>query len=151
MSASITGLLDANCDPSMNLLDSKVQHRYALEYEQSGTVAADTGKVLRVVKGATGVIRAMQALVWSAVATGGDRTVNVDLKKSTGGGAFATVLSATIQFTSASSLRAASAGVFSDTSLQAGDILQIVVTVAGAAGAQAVGLHVSVTVAETPA
>lgn len=85
------------------------------------------------------------------VATGADRTVTVDLKKSTGAGAYATILSATVGFTNASSVRTKVTGTFSSTTLVAGDILEAVVTVAGSAGAQATGLSCSLIVAANPA
>lgn len=89
---------------------------------------------------------------WAAwievVATGADRTITVDLQKSTGAGAYATVLSATIGFTNASSVRTKVTGTFSSTSYVAGDIFRAVITVAGAAGAQATGLSVRLTSTE---
>lgn len=148
--AVVRAIVDADVDPSASVNDTKLQHRYALEYEQSGTVVADTGKALTTIKGATGTIRSFQGLIWSAVATGGDRTVNVDLQKSTGGGAFSTILSATLLFNSSSTLLTAASGSFTSTAVQAGDVLKVIVTVAGAAGAQAIGLHVTLIVAETP-
>lgn len=78
------------------------------------------------------------------VATGADRTITVDLQKSTGAGAYATILSATIGFTNVSAVRTMVVGTFSNTALVAGNILRTVVTVAGAAGAQATGLSVSI-------
>lgn len=113
-------------------------------------VVADTGRTIWVVGGSTATVKRISAVIDGAIATGGDRTVNVDLQKSTGGGAFATILSATIQFTSADTIRTVKAGSLSSTSLVAGDLLQIVVTVAGAAGNQAQGLTVMVDIQEAP-
>lgn len=103
------------------------------------TVTALT-KDIHIVRGAIGTMVGFQAAICGAIATGTDRTVTVDLQKSTGGAAFATVLSSTIGFTNASTLRTAVAAVFSATSLVAGDILRIVITVAGSDAAQATGL-----------
>lgn len=102
-----------------------------------------------IILGATGGLIKMSASINGAIATGGDRTVTVDLHKSTGAGAFATVLSSTIVFTNATVLRTATAAVISSASLVAGDILRVIVTVAGAAGAQATGLNVSLAYYET--
>lgn len=104
-------------------------------------------KDVHIVRGASGTLLGVEAAI-DVVATGGDRTITVDLHKSTGGGGFATVLSSTIGFNSGSSVRTAVAGVLSATSLVDGDILRVVVSVAGAAGAQAQGLIVSVHFAE---
>lgn len=88
---------------------------------------------------------------WTEViATGADRTITVDLQKSTGAGAYATVLSATAGFTNVSPVRTAVAGTFSSTAYVAGDIFRLVVTVAGAAGAQATGLTVRIVTREEP-
>lgn len=84
------------------------------------------------------------------VATGADRTITVDLKKSTGGGAYATVLSATVGFTNGSTIRTLVSGTISSASYVAGDIFQAVVTVAGSAGAQATGLTLKLIADENP-
>ncbi len=97
-----------------------------------------------------GVVRDFQALVNGTIATGGDRTVNVDLQHSTGGGGYSTMLSATILFNNGSTLLVPGAASFASTALAAGDSLQIVTTVAGAAGNQAKGLAVAVWIAENP-
>lgn len=114
----------------------------------STSVAALT-KDIHIVRGASGTLLGFEAAICGAIATGADRTVTVDLQKSTAGGAFATVLSSTIGFTNGSTLRTAVAAVLSSTSLLDGDILRIIVTVAGAASAQAIGLIASVTLEET--
>lgn len=84
------------------------------------------------------------------VATDVSRTVTVDLQKSTGAGAYATVLSATIGFTNASSIRTAVSGTISSASYVAGDIFRVVVTVAGGAGTQAKGLTFRLITRENP-
>lgn len=57
-------------------------------------------------------------------------TVHVDLQRSTGGGAFATTLAATIAFTSSSVARTILTATPTSTLVQ-GDLLQIVITVTG--------------------
>jgi hypothetical protein len=99
---------------------------------------------------AAGVVVAFEAAITGALADDASRHVYVDLQKSTGGGAFATILSATIDLTSASTLRTAVAAAFSSSSLVDGDILRAVVTVAGGAGNQAQGLIFDATIAEAP-
>ena len=98
---------------------------------------------------ASGTLVAFGAWI-EVVASGADRTITVDLQKSTGGGAYATVLSATAGFTNGSTVRSLVSGTLSSTSYVAGDIFRIVVTVAGAAGAQATGLSAKLIVRESP-
>jgi len=87
-----------------------------------------------------GTLTSVRAAINGAIATGADRTVTVDLQKSTAGGAFATVLSGTVGFTNASVLRTLSTGTISSATYAAGDLFRWVVTVAGSASAQATGL-----------
>ena len=82
-SAAIDGPIDA--------VKLEGEHNFTLS--QTGDVVAAT-EYLRVVFGATGVVIAMEAAITEAVATGPDRTVTVDLLKSSGGGAFASILAA---------------------------------------------------------
>lgn len=90
---------------------------------------------------AAGTIVAFQA--WIEVdTTGADRTVTVDLQKSTGAGAYTTILSATIGFADGETVRTLKSATLSAAAYVAGDILRAIVTVAGAAGAQATGLSI---------
>lgn len=107
-------------------------------YGPSTTVAALT-KECYIAKG-IGSLSSVRAAINGTIATGADRTVTVDLQKSTAGGAFATVLSGTVGFTNGSSLRTLSTGTISSATYAAGDLFRWVVTVAGAAGNQAIGL-----------
>jgi hypothetical protein len=126
--------------------ETKLQHRHALHYSATGTVVAATEYIH--IMPVDGALLSIEAAITEIIATGADRTVNVDLQKSTGAGAFATVMTATIEFDNASVLRTAVAGVLASTALVAGDILKIVITVAGAAGNQALGLVVTVELRE---
>lgn len=144
-------ITNASIVASAGIDASKVNHKFPLRYAQAPGSAIVAGtQDLHVVAGATGAIESVEAAITGAIATGGDRTVTIDIQKSTGGGAFATVLSATIQFDNGDTLRTASAGTVSDADLVDGDILRVVVTVAGAAGAQAEGLIVTLFLQETP-
>lgn len=130
----------------------KVIHQFPLNAElaESSTAVANITKLIHTVNGATATIVGIEATVVT-VATGADRTISVDLKKSTAGGAFATVLSATCDFTDASTALTPVAGTVSSASLVQSDLLELVVTVAGAAGNQAKGLLVTVFLREDPA
>lgn len=85
-------------------------------------------------------------LAWAAwievTGTAGDKVVTVDLKKSTGGGAWTTVLSAPITFAAAAAVRTLVTGTISVPAYVAGDLFQAVVTVSGSTGAYAQGLSV---------
>lgn len=109
----------------------------------STTITALT-KLLHIVRGATGTLVGAEAVI-SVVASDASRTVTVDIQKSTGGAAFATVCTTTIDITSSTTVRVPVAAVFSSTALTDGDILQAVVTVAGGVGTQAQGLLLTLT------
>jgi hypothetical protein len=142
------GLRDGDIADGGAVKAEKVIQQYTtskLLTANDSTAVANISYPLLIVEAPTATIMRFEAAVFT-IATGGDRTVTVDLQKSTGGGAFATVCSSTIVFNNASSARVKSPAVLSSTSLAAGDILRTVVTVVGAAGAQALGLLVSLTV-----
>jgi len=126
--------------------DAKLKHRYHEVLSQTGAVVGTTA-YLRIVQN-TGAVLSIEAAITETIATGADRTCTVDLQKSTGGAAFASVLSAAIVFNNLSALRTITTGVISTPGLVDGDLLRLVVTVAGVAGAQAAGLLVSVVVKE---
>ncbi len=146
------GITNAMIAASPPIDYGKVTATRAVDQELYGpavTVAAIT-KWLHIVRGATGTLIGFEAAI-AVVASGADRTITVDLQKSTGAGAFATVLSSTIGFTNGSAVRTSNAAVISTPSIVAGDILEVVVTVAGSASAQATGLTITLTYAETSA
>lgn len=121
----------------------KLVHMVNAEAELFGptTSIAALTKLIHIGKGA-GTIAAFRAFIVT-VATGADRTVTVDLQKSTAGGAFATVLSGTVGFTNGSTALTLVSGTLSSTTYVASDLFRVVVTVAGSASAQALGLHAS--------
>ena len=113
-----------------------------MNYTQpEGTAIVAESRLVFIAK-AAGTLVAVKAAVFLG-ATGADRTVDVDVQKSTGGGATATVLSANIQFVDATTDLTVSSGTISASTYAASDIFEVVITVAGAAGNQAQGLIVS--------
>lgn len=147
--------------PSRNISDSWISETAAIQaqklqplqettVELFGPAASVTAltKWLAMVSGATGAVLSFESAI-AVVASGADRTITVDLQKSTGAGAFSTICSATIGYTNGSAVRTFSAATLNATSLVEGDILQVVVTVAGAAGAQATGLTVKLRLWQT--
>jgi hypothetical protein len=141
---------DSNVDATNPLGRTKSWH----QHHQSGGQAPGSVVVAQTldlfIARAAAVIVDFRAAITGTLATDVSRHVQVDLKKSTGGGAFATVLSAVIDLTSGSTLRTAVAAALSSSALVAGDILRAVVTVSGGAGTQADGLIFDLTVAEAP-
>ena len=98
---------------------------------------------------ASGTLQAIEGTI-VVQATGADRTVTVDLHRSTGGGSFATVLSTTVDITDSTTLLVPTAGVISTATVADGDIYKLVCTVAGGASAQAKGLVVTLVFDESP-
>lgn len=125
------------------------RHEYVVELAEEATAIVAINKWLAALKFA-GTIVAIEAFI-AVAATDVSRAVTVDLHKSTGAAAFATILSATIGFTNVSAVRTAVAGTVSSAALVAGDILKAVVTVAGGGGVQAKGLTIRLIVNENPA
>lgn len=149
-SASITNAKFSSA-ASDRLAAAKAVHRFAVPYSQSvgSAVVAETGKMVHVAA-AAGILAAVKAAV-DTLATGEDRALTVDVKKSTAGGAWATVLSAVITIDDEDTAKTAYTGTIASAAYVAGDLFEIVVTVAGSASAQALGLGVSLFFDENPA
>lgn len=137
----IYSIADANIAANAAIKASKLIN------PRTWTVSLPTGTAIvaanfagPIIRGTTATLVGFHAAISGIVATGADRTVTIDFKKSTGGGAFATVLSSTIVFNNGSTALVDSAGTLASSSMVDGDLLQITVAVAGAAGNQAQGL-----------
>jgi hypothetical protein len=148
-SAPAGAITNAGVAANAAIDDTKLKNRSDLVHSQSGTVAAAT-QYLKVMR-AAGTVLLIEAAITETIATGADRTITIDLAVSTGGGAFASILTGTIGFTNASVLRDLTTGSIASPTLVDGDILRLTVAVAGAAGNQALGLVVNVQVSESPA
>jgi hypothetical protein len=149
------GLPDSSVDASMieasaGIEASKCEQERVIRYTQvTGTaVVANAGEGLHIVTGATGDVISIEAVVTGAIATGADRTVTIDLKKSTGGAAYASILTSTIVLDNTNTLRVLEAGAITGGTLVDGDSLLLTVAVAGASGNQAQGLLVVVRLRE---
>jgi hypothetical protein len=129
---------------------TKLVHQFPAEYWQpeGAAVAAETVP-LHVARGA-GTLVSLEAMLTGAVATGADRTVTIDLQKGNASTGFASVLTGTIAFGNTDALRTVKAAVVLTAAYADNDVFRLVVTVAGAAGAQAQGLIVTVTFRENP-
>lgn len=94
--------------------------------------AADTEKIVFVASG-TATIRTFKALL---IDTGTTTDVKFDLQKAPAGSTtFATVLSATVDFTNSDTDNTTKSGTISSASLVAGDVLQVVMDYTSATGA----------------
>ncbi len=128
---------------------TKLEHQHSVNVELYGpavTIAALT-KLVFACRGATATVISVKASIYVA-ADDVSRTVHVDIQKSTGGGAFATIMTATVSITNGTAIFTPVAGTINSGALVAGDVLQCVVTVAGGSGNQAKGLMLEMHVRE---
>jgi hypothetical protein len=109
-------------------------------YRQNGNAAAAT-EVIHEARGTAGRIRAVRA--GSVVAATGNSTATIDVRKNG-----TTVLSGTIVLDNANTAYVSEAGTLSVTSLAAGDVLTVVITVSAGTGTLPTGLFVTVVVDE---
>lgn len=145
------GISDSDVAPSANIDSAKLISRKALSVElfaEGATITALASKLLHIFQQA-GTLLSVEAII-TTQATGADRTVDVAIQKSTGAGAFATIMSANVAITNSTPVRTPVAGSFSNSLVVDGDILRAVVTVAGSAGAQAQGLLLTLYFDENP-
>lgn len=126
----------------------KAVHEHKFHYAQAPGVNIAAATQLAAILRAAGTIEAIEVAITGAAS--GDRTATVDLQKSTGGGAFATVLSSVVTINSSTVVRTPAAGVVSSNTLADGDILELIVATGGSSGTQPQGLIVTVTWRENP-
>ena len=120
-------------------------HKAIHTQSQAGDVVT-AREIVHVCKFA-GTVEYVQVAIDDAP-TGGDKAYVVDVRKSTGGGAWATILSASVSIGSSATSRTISNPTVSSASLVAGDMLAVVVTASGSTGTQGRGLNVTVAVSE---
>ena len=145
-SASITNSMISG---SAAIGGEKVIHRYAKHYAQLNGTAATAAEACIHIARASGTIKSIEASVLTAGTS--DRVVTVDLKKSTGGGAYASVLTGVITFTEPSTARAISTGSLASASYVDGDQFEIVIALGGSSGNYPQGLSITVIFEEAPA
>lgn len=121
-----------------DLNGKQVRSHYGKDSRQvNGSNVAAKTEVIHTAK-AAGSVTAFKVAVVTAP-TGGDLAFTADLQKSTGGGAFATILSAVVTINSTKTDRSVTAGTVSSAAYSAGDIFQIVYAVTGSTGSQGQG------------
>lgn len=133
---------DASVSAGAAISAPKLVHVISKTYQQNqnAAVVADT-QYAHIVNGATCTVYAVNAAV-DTVATGADRTVTVDLQRSTAGGAFASILTTPLVLNNANVARTMVSAALATTTLTQKDLLKWVISVAGSAGNQASGLVV---------
>lgn len=130
---------------------TKLQHQFPLHLSVAGTVAAVTN-IVHVARGAGTLVSVEAAVNAVPTGTGVDKKTTIDFQKSTGGAAFASMLSAAFDIESTDTDRVAVAGTVAAGNTYAdGDLLRIVVTVSGSTGTQAADLVVTAFVYEATA
>lgn len=134
------------------IVATKLEHQFPVKsslWSNSTDMIVSGDELLHIVGGLTGEIVRLEACQVTPT-TSTANTVTVDLHRSSSGGAFATVLSATIAFGSTTTARTAYAGTLSAVDLVDGDILKLVVTAAGSTLTQARGMLATVFLREDP-
>lgn len=140
---------DAAIKATAGIDATKLEHQFDIGLAQPpGTDVVAETRDLRIIHGSSGEVVAVKAAITGAVATGADRSVTIDLQKGNVATGFASILASTLPFVSTDTLRAVKQAAIANPNLAIGDILRLVVTVAGVAGNQAKGLIVSVTLRE---
>ncbi len=135
------GCLDASHPASATKFNaSNVIHHFGKDHRQaSGSDVASKTELIHVASYA-GVLNGFKVGI-DVSPTGGDKQFTVDLQKSTGGGAFASVLSAVVTIDSGKADRSVTLGTIAAASYAAGDIFRVVVTASGTTGSQGQGVN----------
>ena len=124
-------------DTSIPFTASATQHQFSAHMAEAANAGTAPTEVIHIAK-ESGTVVAFDVAA-QTVPTGGDSVV-VDLQKSTAGGAFATILSATITLDVASVDRVAeSASLAAGATMIAGDLLRVVMTGTGSTGTGFIG------------
>lgn len=133
---------DARVAPAAGIQASKLQMQHEKSYSQVGGAgsAAET-KVVHVVYGATGTVLSFKA--GSKTANVGAATITVDLWKNG-----SSILTAAISLTSATAAYALVSAALASVNLVAGDVLEVVVTVAAGGGTLGNGVFAALVLTE---
>jgi len=127
---SITSDMISTTDP---IVSTKLQRRIAHKYFQDGTIADDQ-EGMHIVYGSTGILVGFECCI-TETAIVGDSTVNVDLWLNG-----STILTGTVNFTSAHAVRTVLTATFSALPLADDDVLEVEVDATVSSGTLPVGL-----------
>lgn len=140
---------DSNVNGSAAIGAAKVIHQFPVSYDQAA--GADVASQTRLVHIARGAGTLVEVQVTDSTApTGGDKQYTVDVKKSTAGGAFASVLTSVVTRSAADTSRVVESATITTASYIADDIYQVVVTASGSTGSQGQGVVVTLWLQENP-
>lgn len=114
---------------------------------EAATVEASSSEFLHIVRGSTGTLIGLEAIVHT-VASATSQLCYLDLQKATASTTYVSVLSAPISFASTDAARTVRAGTISTPGLSDGDLLRTVVTVTGSTANFFKGLGYSLTYSE---
>jgi len=151
MTLATSSITDANVASAAAISYLKVTHMLLADYAQdSGADVATKTNAIYCCRSASGAVVFDVAVVVDTAPTGGDKAYTVDVKRSTGGGAFATILTGVVTVNSSSTTRSVNVASITGTTftLVQGDILQVVVTASGSTGSQGQGVRVVCRIAE---
>jgi hypothetical protein len=140
-------IFDANIPNGQNISYEKVEALIIASHAQSQ--AADVATAREIVHrfAKTGSVESVIVAIDDAP-TGGDRLYTVDVRKSTGGGNWTTILTAVVSVSASDTSRTAKAGSVLTPNCVAGDLIAVVVAPAGSTGTQGKGVRVEVRCAE---
>ena len=142
-------ITDINVASNAAIGATKLEHQYPLHHVQAtGTAVVSRSENLHVVRGTTGLLIGVEAMVDTAP-TGADRTISINVLKGSQSTGFATLLTTPLVINNTHVARQVlAASLAAVLTLADGDTIRVEVTVAGAAGAQGQGLNVTVFVRE---
>lgn len=146
-----SSVTDTNVATGANISYLKLTHMVLADYAQdSGADVATKTNVIYCCRSTLGAVVFDVAVVVDTAPTGGDKAYTVDIKRSTGGGAFSSILTGVVTVNSSSTTRSVNVASISGTTytLVQGDILEAVVTASGSTGSQGQGVRVVARVAE---
>lgn len=148
-----SSIADSQVSPTAGIQAAKLQHQHAINYSQaSGTSVVTETRVVHTVQGATGTVLAVDVTPDAVPSNGGgdDKQYTVDVKKSTGGGAWTSILTGVLTVSKTDTARTVKHATLSGTpALVDGDALQVIITASGSTGTQAQGVNVTITTRET--
>jgi hypothetical protein len=121
----------------------KLIHKFSARYSQPNDIDVTAESATIHVAHAAGQIDAVRYAVTGAAPTG-DRVVSLDLKRSSGGGSYSSILASSMIINSASTANSALLASISNASYVANDIFEVQASLAGSSGTQAQGVIVDV-------
>lgn len=140
-------ITDDTIELAANIDADKLQHRHVVKYYQvAGTDVASQTAPIHIAL-ADGLVRYVKIMPITVPSGGGvDKVYTVDIQKSTGAGAFATILSSAYTINSSKVARTVYTATLDSAQddYSAGDSFQVVIAASGSTGSQGQGVIVAV-------